>query len=139
MARQVEKVLEAAGLCWSRRDFGWAVPVSGAGRELLLKPTPGGLHIEAVLLELENAVPVSQHAVRRFLEHARKLLSPAHGELKDNQALLAVDIPAARIETQLNESIRSVSDGYRALAREARTLLVPELARYYLAFHENSE
>ena len=52
----IEMCLDAAGLPWSRRDQGWAVPAAGdVTRELLVLPAEDGLTVDAVLIEWDEA------------------------------------------------------------------------------------
>jgi hypothetical protein len=135
-AEEVEMALDAIGLPWSRRDGGWAVPAAdGVARELRLSPADGGVRVEAVLIEWDEAGDDSRAALARFLSAAQGSLRHAHCERDERQARVVAQLRPAELETGLADALLGVSAGCRFLAREASALLSPELARLYLAFH----
>jgi hypothetical protein len=133
---QIEMALDSAGLPWTRRDNGWAVTADGAGRELLVRPHEGGLQVDAILVEWEDAAPEALAALGCFLERAEQHLRGAHCRIEGTHARLLAEVSADQMESGLPHALQAVSFGCRSLAREARALLEVDLARQYLMFHE---
>jgi hypothetical protein len=133
---QIEMVLDSADLPWTRRDNGWAVTADGAVRELLVGPHEGGLQVDAILVEWEDAAPEALAALGCFLERAEPQLHGARCRIEGTQARLLAEVSAAEMESGLPHALQAVSFGCRSLAREARALLEVDLARQYLMFHE---
>jgi len=134
---QIEMALDSAGLPWTRRDNGWAVTADGAGRELLVGPHEGGLLVDAILVEWDEAAPEALAALGCFLERAEHNLRGARCRIEGTQARLLVEVSAVEVESGLPHALQAVSFGCRSLAREARALLEVDLAQQFLAFHES--
>jgi hypothetical protein len=132
----VEAALDAAGLAWARREAGWVIPPAGpVPRELAVRRAPGGVRVEAVLAEWDALGEEPRAALARFLVAAQAGLRGARCERDDRGARICSWADARRLEADLGPSLRSVGGGCRLLAREARALLIPEVARAYGAFH----
>jgi len=133
----IEMCLDAAGLPWSRRDQGWAVPAAGdVTRELLVLPADDGLTVDAVLIEWDEATPVCREALALFLANGERDVGGIQCVIEGTRARVVARVPADRVEAGLAEALKSVSAGCRLLAREARALLAPDLAGLYLGFHQ---
>jgi hypothetical protein len=132
----VEAVLETAGLAWSRRERGWAVPAAeGSPRELRISAEPGWVRVEAVLADWDEIGRVEAEALARFLYLAQTGLRFARCELHERQARIGSLIEADYLDNDLLHGLRGVAAGCRLLARETAALLVPEMAAALLDFH----
>ncbi|HWG47330.1 MAG TPA: hypothetical protein VN688_31495 [Gemmataceae bacterium] len=136
----VTAALDAAGLAWSRREGGWAVPAtSDRPGELRVRRVPGGVRVEAVLVEWDEAEPKETAGLARFLFAAQASLRFARCELNSHGACVISHAETVRLETDLGHSLRAVAAGCRLLTRAARALAAPEVARRYLRFHEAAD
>jgi hypothetical protein len=132
----VEAALDGSGVGWCSRDDGWAVPATQARPwELRVRPVPGGVRVEAVLAEWDEDDRVEAAGLARFLAAAQASLRFARCELGPHSARVVSLAEGPRLETDLPHSLRGVAAGCGLLVREVRALLVPEVARRYLAFH----
>lgn len=139
-AEEVEAALDISGLAWCRREASWAVPAAGGAlRELHVLRVPGGVRVEAVLVEWDEATPEACQALAQFLNAARDSLRHAHCETDASQARVVAHVEGTELESGLTHALLGVSAGCRFLAREARALLVPDMARHYLQFHAHRE
>lgn len=130
LAEEIEMTLDSTGRTWTRREDSWAVPTDGVARELRVSRAADGLRIDAVLIEWDEAAPESLAALARFLEAAR----PYRCEIEATRATLLAEVSAERVESELPAALATVSAGCRFLAREAKALLAPDLARKYVMF-----
>jgi hypothetical protein len=136
-AETVEAALEAAGLGWSRRDQGWAVPASDrVPREVRVRAVPGGARVEATLAEWDEAGAAERDALAAFLLAAQAGLRGARCELADRGARLVAAADADRLDSDLADALLSVAVACRLLARAAAALLSPEVARIFQEFHQ---
>jgi hypothetical protein len=132
----VETALVESGLPWARRDDAWAVTAPGGGtRVLLVTPTVEGVRVAAVLVEWDEADSESLDALRRFLALAAESPRGVGFVVEGTRASLTADVLTTNVEAGLPEALSAVVAACRTLAREARALLEPELARTYLEFH----
>jgi hypothetical protein len=135
-AEEIEAALDVSGLPWCRRDTGWAVPAAdGVPRELHVSETLDGVRVEAILVEWDEAADEARQALAQFLGAAEVSLLNARCEVDGSQARVFAFVGGAELEAGLTHALFGVSAGCRFLAREARALLVPEMARHYLQFH----
>jgi len=135
LAEDVEMTLDAAGWVFTRRDGAWAVPAAGeVAREIRIMPTDTGIHLDAVLIEWDEAEAESREALALFLKMAGRDVPGVDCSLDGTLARLSAKVPTEQIESRLGEVLRSMSTGCRLLAPGARALLSPELARQYLSF-----
>jgi len=135
LAEDVEMTLDAAGRTWTRRDDSWAVPAAGeVAREIRVTRTDAGIHLDAVLIEWDEAAAESREALTLFLKRTERDVPGVGCSLDGTLARLSADIPVEQIESRLGEVLRSMSAGCRLLAPGARALLSLELARQYLSF-----
>lgn len=135
LAEDVEMTLDAAGLPWTRRDHTWAVAAPGAVvREIRITPTEAGVHLDAVLIEWDEATPEALEALSLFLTTAGRDVPGVGCSLDGTRARLSADVAGAEIEHRLGEAVRTMSAGCRLLAGGARALLASDLARQYLSF-----
>jgi hypothetical protein len=133
----VEAALEASGFGWTRREKGWAVPASERlPREIQVSAGPAGVRLEATLAEWDEIGDAEQQALARFLLAAQPGLRLARCELDERKARIVSVVESANIDTELGHSLMGIAAGCRLLAREASTLLAPDVARVYLEFHE---
>jgi hypothetical protein len=148
---EVEAALEASSLAWGRRGDEWVIAASeGLPRELRVRapltlPSPhsggegrvrgsDGVLVEAVLVEWDEITDESHEALALFLAVARAGLRGCRGELDDTSARLVAVLDGESLEAELPRGLHGVAAGCRRMAREARALLIPSLARAYLAF-----
>jgi hypothetical protein len=131
----VESVLEDASLPCRRCELGWVIPVGGRRScEVALVPTPGGLRVEAVLASWDDLGALERQALEHFLGRATMDLRLARCELRDRQAVVAVDLAAGDVEVNLPHAVGAVLTAGRLLAREVGALLRAEVAERYLRF-----
>ena len=130
LAEEIEMTLDSTGRPWTRREDSWAVPADGVARELRVSRAGDGLRVDAVLIEWDEAAPESLQALTRFLETARTV----RFEVEATKATVLAEVSAERVESELPAALAAVSSGCRFLAREAKALLTPDLARKYLSF-----
>ncbi|HJT76866.1 MAG TPA: hypothetical protein VJ739_06650 [Gemmataceae bacterium] len=132
----IEAALEASGLAWSRRDTAWAVPANEIlPRELKIRSVPGGVKLEAVLAEWDEIMPECGEALARFLVAAQAGLRGARCEMDATTARVTALVGAEQIDSDFVHALMGVAAGCRLLARQAVALLLPDMARAYLAFH----
>jgi hypothetical protein len=131
----VESALDATGLAWSRRDAVWAIaPTSSLTRELLVQPVPGGVRIEAVLIEWDEVGAPQMEALNRFLRLAERGLRFARCAIDGKKVVVWGEAASgeADLETLVPLCVGGVTAACRHLVREVAALLVPELAQTYL-------
>jgi hypothetical protein len=132
---EIAAALDATGLNWTRRGAAWAAPAGeGVPCELRVTATGGGAEVEAVLVEWDEAEAVCDRALSRFLELAQAGLRCCRAERDQGLARVVARVARGQ-EAELVQSVQAVAAASRGLAREARALLIPELARAYLVFH----
>jgi hypothetical protein len=135
-AEALEAALEASGFGWTRREKGWAVPAGERlPREIQVSAGAAGVRLDAALAEWDEIGDAERQALARFLLAAQPGLRLARCELDERKAQIASAVASANIDTELGHSLMGVAAGCRLLAREAGTLLAPEVARAYLEFH----
>jgi hypothetical protein len=136
----VNATLEETGLGWKRRDSGWALPAGGSlPREIHLTPNGDGLHLEAILLEWDEAVEAEFQALAHLLCRAQLGLRFARCRLQPGQAAVEADIDTRHLAEALADGIGGVAAGARLLAREVAALLEPAAARAFLDFLVTAE
>jgi hypothetical protein len=136
----VESALEEVGLPWRRRAEGWVVPAGASlPREITLRPLPGGLRVEAILLAWDELGEAELAALAWFLCRAQHGLRFARCELADRQARVAALVRVEELGSALPHALMGVATGTRLLAREVGALLLPELARAYVEFFGTGE
>jgi hypothetical protein len=134
LAAEIEMILDGTDLAWTRREDSWAVPADGVARELRISRIEGGVRIDAVLIEWDEAAPESLEAMSRFLNAARPELRGTSCTLEGNRASIGFDVEKTDLEDSVPEALRAVSTGCRFLTHPAKALLTPDLARKYLTF-----
>jgi hypothetical protein len=133
---EVEGALEGSGFAWSRREKVWAVPANETlPRELQINVSPGGVRVEAVLVEWDEIGATEAQALAQFLLAAQGGLRFARCELTGRSARLVAGADVAHLDEDLCHGLMGVAAGCRLLAREAAALLGPEAARLFLDFH----
>jgi hypothetical protein len=100
--------------------------------EILVLPELGGVKIEATLASWDAVSAKSALALAEFLVTAQCGLRCARSELGAQRATVVCQIRTEDFDFHLVHGVRGVAAGARTLAREARALLVPELANIYL-------
>ena len=134
VADEIETALDAAAMPWGRRGDDWVIPAGeGMPRELRIR-IEDGARVEAALLEWDEITDESHEALALFLAVARAGLRGCRGELDDTSARLVAVLDGESLEAELPRGLHGVAAGCRRMAREARALLIPSLARAYLAF-----
>jgi hypothetical protein len=135
----VEAALDGAGMAWCRRDAGWAVPATPAVPwELRVQRIPGGVCVEASLVEWDETHPGERGSLARFLMAAQVSLRFARCELGPHGARVVSRAETARLETDVPHSLRAVAAGCCLLVRETQAFTVPDVARGYRDFHEGA-
>jgi hypothetical protein len=135
LSEDIEMTLAAAGFAWTRRGDTWAVPTAGeVTREIRLTSTDDALHLDAVLIEWDEITEESREALTLFLKMAGRDVAGVDCSLDGTQARLSAMVPVDAKEDRLGGVLRAMSAGCRLLARGARALLSPDLARQYLSF-----
>ncbi len=136
----IEAALEASGLAWSRRDTAWAVPANEIlPRELKIRSVPGGVRVDAALVEWDEIMPECSEALARFLVTAQAGLRGARCEIDASAARVAALVGTEQIDSDFVHALRGAAAGCRLLARQALALLLPDVARAYLAFQREAE
>jgi hypothetical protein len=131
----VVSALEEAGLPFKQREDGWVVPASvHLPCEVAVRPLPGGVRVESVLLAWDELGETELSALQWFSSRAERGLRFARCELAGRQVRVAAQVRADEVERILPHAVLGVATGVRLLAREAGTLLLPEVARAYLEF-----
>src|SRR5262249_8680434 len=129
----VESVLDQLGLAHRRREESWAIAATArCPREMLIIPVEEGVRVEMTIISLEGAEEPQRQAVETFLRLAQPSLRYAHTEVRGDQLILAAQVSAASVETELEHAAVAVLAASQALARELAGLLQPELAKHYL-------
>jgi hypothetical protein len=129
----IDSALDATGFPWVRRDTVWSIAATGSlVRELLVRPVPGGVRIEAVLLEWDEAGAQETEALDRFLRGATRGLRFARCAVDGKKVVVSCEAASGDLEIQLPLGVGGVAAACRLLSREVAALLVPELAQMYL-------
>jgi hypothetical protein len=132
---EVAAALDATGLNWTNRGAAWVAPAGeGVPCGLRVKAAEGGAEVEAVLVEWDKAEAECDRALSRFLALAQTGLNGCRAERDQGRARVVARVARGQ-EAELVQGVRGVAAACRGLARAARALLIPELARAYLAFH----
>jgi hypothetical protein len=131
---EVEAALDAAGWPWRRRADCWAIPAGGRlPREVRVWRDGGGVLVESVLVGPDEASELGP-ALAAFLCRAQLGLRFARCERLGGRVRLASRVGALGLEQALPHAVGGVVAGARALAGEARALLLPDLGEAYLHF-----
>jgi hypothetical protein len=132
----IEAALDAAGLTWTRRESAWVVPPTDwVPQELQVTTVPGGVRVEALLVDGEGLEETERMALAHFLTAAQAWLCWARCELDARGARVVALVETGAVDGGLVHSVLGAAAGCRLLAREARALTDPETARQYQDFH----
>ena len=135
VAEIVEDVLDEMGLPWKRREGGWVVPASAhRPREVMVRPSPEGLRVEAELCSWDALGESERRALSVVLDKASVCLRFARCAVESARATVTATLPTQAIEAGLRTAVGSVLVGSRTLSREASTLLAPNVADEVLRF-----
>jgi len=128
----IEAALDASGFAWTRRDASWAVVVRDRlAREVLVSPVCGGVRATAVLADWDDIASSCRDALAAFLVSAQAGLRCARCELDERRASIVALVATAGLEVDLTHALLGVAAGCDLLAREAASLLRPEVAEIY--------
>ncbi len=136
---EIGGVLAETGYPWSVLEDapdGWHAVASdprGCRCELVAKPIPGGIEVEAVLAEWQHGLSEqSQHALARFLIAAHGRVRFARFILQSRRVSAVSFAAAARLETELADSVFAVVAACGLAWREVAALATDQVAQAYL-------
>jgi hypothetical protein len=135
LEERIDAALEAAGRIWKRREGAWIIPASERlPREIRITALGDHLRVEAILVSWDEIGADEMRALGRLLDRAQSDLRFARCQMDERQARIAAVVESSFLERDLPDALSSVMAGIRLLAREVGVLLMPEMARTYLAF-----
>lgn len=131
----IPTLLDELGLGAKARESDWVVPVSPrVPREIVLAEEGDEVRISSVLVGWDEIGAEEEQALLMFLRRAEGELRCVRLKVENKQAVVETRLAVRDLDAQLSGAIGVVLAASRALAQEAATLLLPQVAVAFRRF-----